>query len=461
MSKDSSNVEHGKVASKKKDGIIKKMTNVLVKLVKRYLPNPYVFAIILSVIVFVMGLLLTENGPYKMLNYWYTGYFSLLKFTMQMIFVLITGYALARSPFVENILKYLAKIPKNPTQAVMFTAMVAYLCSYLSWGFGLIAGALIAKEVAIVNHGKGLHYPILIAAAYSGNLVRGPSSSIPLVIATDGHFLQDTIGIIPVSQTLYSSWNLIITVTLFVLIPLLYMKMMPKEHDNIIEIDLDRIAKNEAKKEENEILDTPSSKLNNSRILALAIAIPGLILIFDHFRLKGFDLNLNIVIFIFLIFGILAHKTPIRYVNAINEAIRTCGGVALLFPFYAGIMGMMKISGLAGIMSNWFVSFSTAETFPVYTFFSAGLVNLFVPSGGGQWAVQGPIMIPAAHEIGADPAKVAMALAWGDSWTNQIQPFWALPILAIAGLDVKDIMGYCMMVAVLAGIVITGFLMVL
>jgi len=356
MSKDSSKVVKGKDASKKKDGIIKKLTNVLVKLVKRYLPNPYVFAIILSVIVFVMGLILTENGPYKMLNYWYTGYFSLLKFTMQMIFVLITGYALARSPFVENILRSLAKIPKNPTQAVMFTAMVAYLCSYLSWGFGLIAGALIAKEVAIENHGKGLHYPILIAAAYSGNLVRGPSSSIPLVIATDGHFLQDTIGIIPVSQTLYSSWNLIITVTLFVLIPLLYMKMMPKGDDKIIEIDLERIAKSDSEKTEDKvILDTPSAKLNNSRILALAIALPGLILIFDHFRLNGFDLNLNIVIFIFLIFGILAHKTPIRYVGAINEAIRTCGGVALLFPFYAGIMGMMKISGLAGIVITGFL----------------------------------------------------------------------------------------------------------
>ncbi|MBI9107034.1 MAG: short-chain fatty acid transporter [Spirochaetales bacterium] len=441
-------------------GIIKIMTNALVKLVAKYLPNPFVFAIILTVIVFALGLILTEHGPMKMLNFWYKGYFSLLKFTMQMIFVLITGYALARSPFVVKILKALAKIPKTPTQAVMFTAMVAYICSYISWGFGLIAGALIAKEVAIQNRGKGLHYPILIAAAYSGNLVRGPSSSIPLVIATDGHFLQDIIGIVPVSSTLFSSWNIIMTVTLFILIPLLYMKMMPKGKDKIIEID-ERLVMEDKIEEVKVVLDTPSARLNNSRILSLIIAVPGLIIIFNHFRLNGFDLNLNIVIFIFLILGMIAHKTPIKYVQAINEAIKTCGGVALLFPFYAGIMGMMKTSGLAGIMSNWFVSFSTATTFPLFTFLSAGFVNLFVPSGGGQWAVQGPIMIPAAHAIGADPAKVAMALAWGDSWTNQIQPFWALPILAIAGLSVKDIMGYCMMVAILAGIVISAFLIFL
>jgi short-chain fatty acids transporter len=160
-----------------------------------------------------------------------------------------------------------------------------------------------------------------------------------------------------------------------------------------------------------------------------------------------------------MIFGILGHKSPIGYVKAINEAIKVAGGVALLFPFYAGIMGMMRTSGLAAIMSEWFVSFSTAETFPLFTFWSAGLVNLFVPSGGGQWAVQGPIMMPAAAELGADPSKVIMALAWGDSWTNQIQPFWALPILAISGLDVKDIMGYCLMVSILAGIVIPLFLM--
>ena len=441
--------------------MIKGLTNVLVKFVKRFLPNPFVFAIILSIIVFIMGILMTDNGLYQMLKYWYTGYFSLLSFTMQMVFVLITGYALAISPIVENFLKKLSHIPKTPVQAVMFTAMVAYICSYISWGFGLIAGALIAREVAIQNHGKGIHFPILVAAAYSGNLVRGPSSSIPLVIATEGHFLQDLIGIVPVTQTLYSSWNLIITILLFVLIPLLFMKMTPKQGEEIVEVDIDKL-----RTAGGAFLDvpkalTPSDKMNSSKILALIIAIPGLFLIFDHFRLNGLDLNLNIVIFIFLIFGLLAHQTPIKYVKAINEGIKTCGGIALLFPFYAGIMGMMRTSGLAAIMSNWFISFSTATTFPVYTFLSAGLVNLFVPSGGGQWAVQGPIMMPAAAEIGADPARVAMALAWGDSWTNQIQPFWALPILAIAGLDVKDIMGYCAMVAILSGVVIAACLVIL
>lgn len=443
--------------------MVKRMTNFLVNLVKRYLPNPFVFSIILSVIVFILGIVMVGKTPYEMVTYWNGGFFSLLKFTMQMIFVLITGYALARSPIVVKMLKTLASIPKTPVQAIMFTAMIAYICSYINWGFGLIAGALIAKEVAFQNIGKGIHYPILIAAAYSGNLVRGPSSSIPLVIATEGHFLQDIIGIVPVSETLFSPWNLIITILLFVLIPLLFFKMNPGPGEKIIEINREIVLANS--KEEivatNEKNDTPADKLNNSRILALIVALLGTVVIIDHFIKKGFNLNLNIIIMIFLILGIYAHKTPLRYVNAINDAIKTCGGIALLFPFYAGIMGMMRTSGLAELMSNMFIAISTPKTFPIFTFLSAGLVNLFVPSGGGQWAVQGPIMIPAAKAIGADPAKVAMALAWGDSWTNQIQPFWALPILAIAGLDVRDIMGYCGMVALLAGVVISLVLCIL
>jgi short-chain fatty acids transporter len=441
--------------------MIKKLTNALVKMVKKYLPNPFVFALILTVIVFFLGIFYTDFGPVQMLDFWYNGYFSLLKFTMQMVFILITGYALAKSPVVGNMLKKLALVPKTPVQAIMFTCAVSYACGYLNWGFGLIAGALIAKEIAIQNKGKGIHYPILIAAAYSGNIVRGPSTSIPLAIATKGHFLEDVIGIIPVSETLYSSWNIIITLTLFISIPLLYRAMAPKYGEAVIEVDFDRIKEPEVKLFSKETLDTPASKLNNSSFLTLIVSIPGLIYIIMYFLKNGFKLNLNIVIFIFLILGLFAHKTPINYVNSINDAIKTCGGIALLFPFYAGIMGIMKGSGLAVMMSNMFVSISTAQTFPLYTFWSAGLVNLFVPSGGGQWAVQGPIMIPAAVKVGANISKVAMALAWGDSWTNQIQPFWALPILAIAGLDVKDIMGYCLMVAILAGILISSLLLFL
>jgi short-chain fatty acids transporter len=183
-----------------------------------------------------------------------------------------------------------------------------------------------------------------------------------------------------------------------------------------------------------------------------------------HFSTKGFDLGLNIVNFIFMFVGILLHGTLRRYIDAIIEAAKGASGIILQFPFYAGIMGMMTGANadgasLAGVISNGFVSISTVKTFPVFTYLSAGIVNFFVPSGGGQWAVQGPIMMPAGQALGVPAAKTALAIAWGDAWTNMIQPFWALPALGIAGLGARDIMGYCVITLLLGGIItVAGFL---
>lgn len=431
------------------------MTNVLVIGVKKYLPSPYVLALLLSLITFVSGWLFTEAGFMDMTKYFGDGLYSLLAFTMQMVLVLVTGHVLASSKIVVSILQKLAKLPKNKVQAVMFTAFVSYICSYINWGFGLIAGALIAKEIATVNYGSKIHYPLIIAAAYSGNIARGPSSSIPLAIATKGHIVEDVVGIIPVSQTLFSSWNMIITIALLIAIPFLFKAMTPNDEDSI-EIKIDRDEVKEVKKVVNKKDMTFSERLDNSMLLAYIIGGLGLIYLVSYFiKSASFDLNLNIVIMIFLVLGIFAQKTPGNYVKAMQNAVKTTAGITLQFMFYAGIMGMMRGSGLTVMLSEWFISISTVKTFPLFTFWSAGFVNIFVPSGGGQWAVQGPIAMTAGASLGVDPAKVNMALAWGDSWTNQIQPFWALPALAIAGLDVGDIMGYCAMVLLMSGVIIS------
>ncbi|PKM68990.1 MAG: short-chain fatty acid transporter, partial [Firmicutes bacterium HGW-Firmicutes-18] len=205
-------------------------------------------------------------------------------------------------------------------------------------------------------------------------------------------------------------------------------------------------------------------KMENSKILWGLVTLMGFAYIVFHFMTKGFDLNLNIVNFIFMFTGILLHGTLRRYIDAVIEGAKGASGIVLQFPFYAGIMGMMtglNANGvsLAGVISNGFVSISTATTFPLFTFLSAGIVNFFVPSGGGQWAVQGPIMMPAGASLGVEPAKTAMAIAWGDAWTNMIQPFWALPALGIAGLGARDIMGYCVITLLVTGVIVSaGFL---
>ena len=197
---------------------------------------------------------------------------------------------------------------------------------------------------------------------------------------------------------------------------------------------------------------TPAEKQENSIVLAMIIGVVGLVYAIRYF-IKGGSLSLDIVNFTFLVLGLIFHKTPIAYVRAVDKSVKTCGGIVLQFPFYAGIMGMMVNSGLAATFSNWFVSISTPKTFPFFTYLSAGLVNMFVPSGGGQWAVQGPIMMPAAKALGVSYARTASAIAWGDAWTNMIQPFWALPLLAVAKLGIKDIMGYTTVILLWGGII--------
>ncbi|MDY6820317.1 MAG: short-chain fatty acid transporter [Deferribacterota bacterium] len=433
--------------------MISKISGFFVKLVQRYLPDPFIFAVVLTFVVFIMGILINKQSPMNMIIYWGNGFWNLLAFSMQMILILVTGFVLANTPLLKNLLRSVAKAMKNPTQAIMVTTLVGSIASWINWGFGLVIGALIAKEMAKTI--KGVDYRLLIASGYIGFLVwhAGLSGSIPLTIATPGHFLEDQMGIIQTSETIFSTFNLITMIILIITLPFLTRLMVPPKYDTF-EIPTKIL---DAEKEDGfEIVkNTPADRLENSTTISMLIGIMGFVYIVYYFGTNGFKLNLNIVNFIFLFFGILLHKTPKSYLISLHNAVKGAGGIILQFPFYSGIMGMMVASGLAATISGWFVSISSETTLPFFTFLSAGLVNFFVPSGGGQWAVQGPIMVPASVELGVPLAKTAMAVAWGDAWTNMIQPFWALPALGIAGLGAKDIMGYCLVALIYSGIIVS------
>ncbi len=426
--------------------MLEKMGNYFCNWAKRYMPDPMIFAILLTILTYILGLIFTGTTPFKMILYWYKGFWVLLKFGMQMCIILVTGYALATTSIVQKFLKWLANIPKTTAGAAMLVSLIACIGGLINWGLGLIVGAIFALEVGRQGYlnNKKFHYPLLVAAGYSGLAVwhQGLSGSAPLLVATPGHFLEKEIGIIPVSQTLGSTLNLVLIVVLLIVIPLVFYLLAPKEPEKIVTIDpeLCKIKEEETiSKEEWTFAD----KLENSVVLSIIIGGAGLIYIVYYFASKGFKLNLNIVNFTFLMLGILLHKRPIAYVKAVSDGVRGCAGIILQFPFYAGIMGMMKFSGLVQIMAGWFVALSSATTYPILTFISAAIVNLFVPSGGGQWAVQGPVMVKAAEALHFSIPKTVMALAYGDQWTNLFQPFWALPLLGICGVRARDIMGYC------------------
>lgn len=440
---------------------MKVLTSFFDRLVQRYLPDAFLFAIILTIFVFLLGVFFTNSGPMEMVTHWGNGFWDLLAFGMQMSLVVVTGYILASTPVVKRFLVKLSSLAKTPGQAVMLVTFVALVACLINYGFGLVVGALFAVHVA--KRVPTVDYRILVASAYSGMLIwhGGFSGSVPLLIATPGHFLEDTMGLIPVVDTLFSPFNIFIVVTLLITLPI-FNRYLLKGADPLRTTNAS-LWKDESKEAENATVvqpTTPAERLENSQVLSVLIGLMGLIFVGYHFVTNGFDLNINIVNFIFLFLGIILHRTPRRFLDTVSDGVKNAGGIIVQFPFYAGIMGMMASSGLSEQISLWFVDFSTEYTLPLFTFISAGIVNIFVPSGGGQWAVQGPIMIQAALEIGADTAKTAMAVAWGDAWTNMIQPFWALPVLAIAGLKIRDIMGFCVMILMFSFIPIAlGFLL--
>ncbi|HPE90448.1 MAG: short-chain fatty acid transporter [Spirochaetaceae bacterium] len=435
--------------------MIRALGNFFSKIAKRWIPDAFVFAIILTIIVFALGMIIQGSSFMEMTTYWGGGMWDLLGFSMQMVLVLVLGSALAISKPVHRAMVAIAKVANTPGKAIVIITVVALVANYLNWGFGLIVSAILAKEIA--KNSKGIHYPLLVASAYSGFIIwhSGLSASIQLTVAAKNPVMEKfgEGAIIPTSETLFSAQTLIIAAILLVSIPVINMLMHPKKKEEIYEVDpaifIEDSYEDEVKPRKEM---TPAERQENSIVLALIIAVVGVIYTVMYF-VKGGSLGLNIVIFIFLVLGLLFHRTPIAYVKAITKSVATAGGIVLQFPFYAGIMGMMVKSGLAATFSNWFVSISTPQTFPFFTYLSAGLVNMFVPSGGGQWAVQGPIMMPAAKALGVSYAQTASAIAWGDAWTNMLQPFWALPLLAVAKLNIKDIMGYTTVILLWAGLI--------
>lgn len=429
------------------------IVNAATKVVQRYLPDAFVLAIMLTAIVAGSALSFTSSTPVDVVLAWGDGFSNLFTFAMQMALVLLTGFVLALSPPVGRLLDWLTNIPNRPSQALAMTAAISFVGCYLNWGLGLVVGAIVAR--AMGRKVRGLHFPLVVAAAYSAEVVRGPSSSIPLVMATPDHFMYERTGVISVTETLYSWWNILITLMILAAIIILYSAIrVPKE--NVVEFSGHE--EEEMYEARQDVAKRPSfgERLDNSRLLLIVLALLPVAYIVLYFIENGFNLDLNIIILIFLSLALLTHRSVAELLVAVEEAIKSTRGIILQFPFYAGVSGIMSETGLVEVFSEWFISLANANTFPIVTFLSAGIINIFIPSGGGQWAIQGPVMLQAAESIGADIPQTIMAFAWGDGWTNQVQPFWALPLLGVAGLKARDIMGYCIIWLLITGIIIAG-----
>ena len=422
-----------------------KITAFFTELMRKYLPDPFVFAILLTLL--TMGLAFAvESRPINLVvEDWGKGFWSLLGFTTQMAVILVMGYVLAAAPIVDRFLNRIASMVHTPRGAIIMATVVGCVGSYLNWGFGLVIGGIMAKKLAL--RVKGVHYPLIIASAYTGFTMYslGLSATIPVLISTKGHSFEKQMGIIPLTETIFSSHILLTALAVLIILPLINAAMHPKKGEQVTEISPELASNEDAKSNgaANLLGDekTLAGRLNNSRILSLLIGLCGMAYVFTHFY-KGGNLDLNMINFFILFLGILLLGTPMKYVEKVNEGVKTIGGIILQFPFYAGIMAIMHASGLVESIAHVFVSFSTAYTLPLFGLLSSFFINFFAPSGGGHWVLQGPFMIEAAKTLNASQAHTAMSVMLGNGWNDLVQPFWILPALALSKLKLKDIMGY-------------------
>ena len=436
--------------------------------VERWMPSPFLFAIILTYVVLVAGIVVEGASPVAMAGYWQDGFWVLLTFAMQMVLILVTGYALAYHPWVQGLISWLTGLPSSGKQAVVLVGVIAMVVSWVHWGLGLIVGAVMAREMGRQAHERGLsvHYPLLCVAGYMGMGLTwhwGLAASAPLLMNTPGNvFIEQGVvdGLLSTSETIFHPYTLALVVTSIIYASIaLYLLSPPEEAtESITEYvpagQLRSAAADGGEVEgadaSGEAAETIGDRIDNSRLLGAVIALTGVALSVWTFAQEGLGaLNLNVVNFLFLFLGLALFTRPAAYEDAFADAIPATSGIILQFPFYAGIIGMMNSSGLSETLAEALVSLSTPATFPAVAWITAGIINIFVPSGGGEWTVIGTTILQAANELGVPAGQATIAYAVGDAHTNLFQPFWALPLLGITGIRAREMFGYAVTMLVL------------
>ena len=470
---------------------MERLGSFFARIAQRILPDPMVIACLLTLLVVAAALLSPQTSELAEMSLlarapavagiWLGGVWNkgFLVFALQMCVVLLTGFGLAKAPPAMRALRFLASRVGSNRSAVLLVTFVSCVGCWINWGLGLIAAGILATRLRSAMSARGLRcqYALIVAGAYAGMMIwhGGLSGSAPLKMAKDGvditraidgQSVQQHLAAIDIGHTTLSGGNLLLSAVVIVGIPLLMRSMArrdPADIDDLPPAPADLAAApaqiTSAPADEK---PAPAERLNRTRLIPLLIAAIAVVAVARQLRKQGTAaINLNFVNTVFLTLGLLLHRSLVEYVRAVADGGRAVTGIILQFPIYSGIQGVMAGAGIAAALSQGFVEaaqwsasvlhVSAEHTFPVATFLSAGLVNLFVPSGGGQWIVQGPIMCSAADSLSTSIEATVLAVSYGDQWTNMIQPFWAIPLMGLTGVNVRHFMGYCALLFLLAG----------
>jgi|TARA_B110000037_G_scaffold111954_1_gene129089 short-chain fatty acids transporter len=435
---------------------------------RRILPSPFSIAILLTLFTLILTLFISDKSPAILLFDWQEGLWSssLLAFAFQMMLMLVLGHTLALSSFFDKLISWLVKPITTTAKAAAIVTFATIIIAFINWGLGLIFGAILARKLgeSFTRKQLPLNYPLIGAAGYVGLMVwhGGLSGSALTKVAESGHLqvISKNASLpeaIYYGDTVFSSMNISAFLLLLVLIPLTFYYLGTRVRSQIPEIKTAFINTLENKNLEG------AERIDQSQIFSKTIGI--LLVAFAAFLALSYEgpslgfITPNYINFSLLALCLLLHSSFTSFLSAVEDAITGSSGILIQFPLYFGILALMQSGGLIELVSNWFIEVSNTTTLPLFTFFSAGLVNIFVPSGGGQWAIQGPIILEAATKLGVPLPKMILALAYGDQLTNMLQPFWALPLLSITGLKAKDILPYTLVLFLLGFLIFVGVLL--
>jgi short-chain fatty acids transporter len=336
------------------------------------------------------------------------------------------------------------------------------LLALFHWGMSIVGSAVLVREIG--RRKIDVDYRLLVAAAYLGmgtTWHAGLSASAPLLVATPGHFLAKEIGVIPVSQTLFAPFNLILVGFVIVLLSIVTPLLHPSREKTVTvspaQLEAIRIftpppSPSEAK--------SVAARLEHSRWVNVSFGAVALLWMAGYVARPEHPITLNVLNFAMLGLAIALHRSAAALVAAAEDAGKLVYGIVLQFPLYAGMYGIIRETQIAETLARGFVSIASPRTYPLVVYWYSGIVNYFIPSGGSKWAIEAPYILSAGQTLGVPAAKVVTAYAWGDMMTDIIQPFWALPLLAAAKIDFREILGFCLVLfCVYAPLVSLAFLL--
>lgn len=447
--------------TKKKGNIVYRIGNAFNNFAQVYLPDSLTIAIILAIAVFLIGMIGTRTSPIVLAGYFTDGMWNLLSFAMQVCVMMLLSAMLAKTKPVAKLMNKLADIPKTATQAYVLGVIMFMIINAVQSTFEIPFAAIYAKTVS--KKVKGIHFPYLLALGYVAEMMWqcAIGGTIPLLVATEGSYAVEAAGrVIPMTETICSLQNILITIILFITIPILARFIMPTNQDEIEEYDP---AKYEDEKFEcmRPANPTFAQKLMYSRIPTLTIGVIAIIPAIMAVARKGINaLNINTVNLIIFALCFLMVDHGAEFMKRVGNSASAAGPTIVQFPIYAGIMGMMAGCGLTTMVVSFFANIATAETLPNVVNICSGLLNFVIPSCGSKFSIEAPIFFETANRLGANLANVAVANAWGDAVLKIMHPFYALPILAIGKIEAKDILGYTTVFAIWGVVVVQAVIFI-